>query len=129
MVQEYLNRFYLPCSRRFNNLSSDAFEPAKKLASWRQKIMTGWADVSVVEVVAADGLEIPVGGELEVRAKIHLGSLDPEDVSVEAYFGRLGPDGEFIERETTPLMLVENLGHSMQGIGTFWLHRTYHAQP
>jgi len=109
MVQEYLNRYYLPCSRRFNTLCRDSFERAKDLASWRQKIMTGWADISVEEVTADDGIEIPVGEQLEVKARVHLGSLAPEDVTVEAYYGRLDSEGEFAERETTPLKMVETL--------------------
>jgi starch phosphorylase len=106
MVQEYLNRYYLPCSHRFNNLCRDSFARAKDLASWRQKIMTGWADVSVEAITAADGLEIPVGKHLEVEARIRLGSLPPEDVTVEAYYGRLDPQGEFMERDTTALKVI-----------------------
>jgi len=109
MVQEYLSRYYLPCSRRFNTLCRNSFERARDLASWRQKIMTGWAEVSVEEVIAADGLEIPVGGKLEVKARVRLGSLAPEDVTVEAYYGRLGPEGEFVERETTALEMLDTV--------------------
>lgn len=110
MVQEYLNRYYIPCSRRFNTLCGDSFEQAKDLASWRQKIMTGWADVSTEEVIAADGLEIPVGQQLEVEARVRLGSLGPEDATVEAYYGPLGPEGEFVQRDTTALKVVKDLG-------------------
>jgi starch phosphorylase len=109
MVQEYLNRFYLPCSRRFTALSRDSFERAKDLASWRQKIMTGWAGVSVVEVTGQEAREIRVGESLEVKARVVLGSLDPEDVTVEAYFGRLGAEGQFDERDTVPLTLAETV--------------------
>ena len=109
MVQEYLNRYYLPCSRRFNALCEDSFDRAKDLALWRQKIMTGWAEVSVQEVSADDGLEIPVGDQLKVKARVRLGSLTPEDVTVEAYYGRLGPEDEFVERETSPLRLVDTM--------------------
>jgi len=33
--------------------------------------------------------EVPVGGEIKSRAKVHLGALSPEDVAVELYAGRL----------------------------------------
>jgi len=110
MVQEYLNRYYIPCSRRFNNLCRESFEGAVDLASWRQKIMTSWADVSVEEVIAADGREISVGKQLEVEARIRLGSLAPDDVTVDAYYGRLDPQGEFIERDTTALRVTSSSG-------------------
>ena len=104
MVQEYTDRFYLPCSARYNRLSSDEFTEAKSLASWRQKVMTGWNSVSVQEVISDEGRDIPIGGRLEITAKVVLGELFPDDVTVEAYYGRLDHLGEFKERETKELL-------------------------
>lgn len=106
MVQEYVSRYYLPCSRRFNALCTHRYAGSKDLARWRQKLMTGWQGVSVVEMTSVDGLERTVGGEVEVVAQVRLGSLSPEDVIVEAYFGRLNPRGEFAERATVPLAVM-----------------------
>jgi starch phosphorylase len=107
MVQDYMDRYYLPCSRRFNVLSRDDFGGAKDLASWRQKLMTGWQDISVKEVISGNGSDMPVGSELDIEAKVLLGSLSPEDVTVEAYYGRLDHNGDFAERETTALDVVD----------------------
>lgn len=103
MVQEYMDRFYLSCSKRFNFLSNDDFKETKDLASWRQKLMTGWSDISVIEVSSEEIRELPVGEFLEVTAKIPLGSLAPDDVTVEAYYGRLDHHGEFSARDTVVL--------------------------
>jgi len=115
MVQEYVNRYYMPCSRRFNFLSRDDFSGAKDLAMWRQKLMTGWHEVSVDEVLSRDDLEMPVGQDVEVMARVRLGSLLPEDVTVEAYYGKLDQHGDFAQRDTLPLNLV----NSQDGIHTF----------
>ncbi|MGD9162347.1 MAG: alpha-glucan family phosphorylase, partial [Desulfobacteraceae bacterium] len=106
MVQEYTDRFYLPCSARYNRLSSSKYAETKSLASWRQKVMTGWNSVTVQEVISEEGRDIPIGGKLEVTAKVVLGELTPDDVTVEAYFGRLDHNGEFKERETKELLPV-----------------------
>jgi starch phosphorylase len=108
MVQEYVNRYYLPCSRRFNDLCRDEFTESKRLAEWRHKLMTSWHEVSVVEVVSANGMEMAVGKELEVVARVRLGSLSPEDVTVEAYFGHLDQHGDFAERKTISLDVVDS---------------------
>ena len=108
MVQEYVNRYYLPCSKRFNVLSSKEFAGAKNLASWRKKLMTGWQEISIEGVYSGDSLEMLAGKELEVVAKIRLGSLTPEDVTVEAYYGRLDQNEDFTERETAPLQAVDS---------------------
>jgi starch phosphorylase len=107
MVQDYMDRYYLPCSRRFNVLSKDDFGGAKDLASWRQKLMTGWQDISVKEVTSGNVSDMPVGSELDIEAKVLLGSLSPEDITVEAYYGRLDHNGDFAERDTAVLEVVD----------------------
>ena len=108
MAQDYASRYYLPCSRRFSSLCEKSFAGANDLAVWRQKLMTSWQEVVVEEVSSNEGVEIPVGKDLDVEARIRLGSLSPEDVSVEAYFGQLDQYGDFAERETTVLDLVDS---------------------
>jgi glycogen phosphorylase len=112
MVQEYMDRYYLPCSRRFNVLSSNDFTGTKELASWRQRLLTGWSDISVIEINTDQCRELPVGGYLTVTAKIKLGSLTPDDVTVEAYFGRLDHVGEFAARDTAS-MLVQGMDNGV----------------
>jgi starch phosphorylase len=115
MVQEYVNRYYLPCSERFNTLCHDDFAGAKDLASWVRKLMTGWQEISVGGVSSGESLEMPSGKELEVVARIVLGSLTPEDVTVEAYYGRLDQNGDFSDRETVVLQAKD----SADGLYTF----------
>jgi starch phosphorylase len=118
MVQEYVNRYYLPCSRRFNTLCGEDFSAARELAKWRQKLMTTWHEVSVEAVEARENLEMAVGEELDVEARVHLGHLSPEDVTVEAYYGRLDQHGDFAERDTSALHVV----NSGNGVYTFGGH-------
>ncbi|MDY6850730.1 MAG: alpha-glucan family phosphorylase [Thermodesulfobacteriota bacterium] len=108
MVQEYADRYYLPCSRRFNHLCRDNMAGAEELAVWRQKLMTGWREVVVEEVTSTDGQEVLVGDEIKVTARLGLGSLEPGDVTVEAYYGRLDQNGDFTERETSILELTDS---------------------
>lgn len=115
MVQEYTDRYYLPCSRRYSALSERDFYESKQLASWRQKLMTSWNEVSVKEVFSDNGRDIPSGGDLKIMTKVSLGVLQPDDVTVEAYYGRLDHNGEFIERDTKELSLTS----SNDGIHTF----------
>jgi starch phosphorylase len=65
--------------------------------------MTGWAGVSVEEVISGDGLDMFVGSELDIEARVKLGALTPDDVTVEAYYGHLDHNGDFAERDTAVL--------------------------
>jgi starch phosphorylase len=115
MVQEYAKRYYLPCSTRYHTLCSKDFSGAKDLAAWRQKLMTSWHEVSVAGITSRDGLEMSVGNEIDAVARVRLGALSPEDVTVEAYYGRLDPNGDFLERETATLEATD----SADGVFTF----------
>ncbi|MBW1735461.1 MAG: alpha-glucan family phosphorylase [Deltaproteobacteria bacterium] len=108
MVQEYMDRYYLPCSRRFNVLCKNNFEGATELARWRQRLMVAWHEVSIEELIAGNGLERPVGQGLQVTARVRLGSLGPDDVVVEAYYGRLDQNGDFSDRETVILSVEDS---------------------
>jgi len=70
--------------------------------------MTGWQEISVEGVSSGESLEMPSGKELEVIARIVLGSITPEDVTVEAYYGRLDQNGDFTERDTVPLQAEDS---------------------
>ena len=106
MVQEYTDRFYAPCSQRYQELCRTQFEGAKDLAVWRQKLMTEWHGVSVPEVTGPDNLEVKVGKSLSVRATVELGRLTPQDVTVEIYYGRLDQNGEFTDRNTAVMSMI-----------------------
>lgn len=118
MVQEYAERYYGPCSRRYSTLSLDNMRGAKDLAQWRSKIMTGWGDVSVVEMISSNGREAFVGDQIEVTTRVKLGNLSAADVTVEAYFGALDHNGDFTARDTAELTPVGNDGdiHEFRGL-------------
>ena len=106
MVQQYVLR-YASCSGRYNALCRDGFAGAKDLASWRQKLMTGWHEVSVEVVKDEPGSVRSVGQSVTVTARVRLGSLGPGDVTVEAYYGHLDHQDDFVERETVPMEPAE----------------------
>lgn len=106
MVQEYTSRFYSPCSKRYENLCGKDFEGAKRLAKWRSRLMTSWNELSVDKISVIEDRELKVGQKITIESRIRLGSLTPDDVTVEAYFGRLDENHEFAERETSPLGFV-----------------------
>ncbi len=97
MVREYTERFYLMAHSKRSMLAADGAARAIALAAWRDRIQAHWPEVRVESVANGMPEEIEVGGRIVVRAKVHLGSLSPGDVSVELYWGRLDAKGDFCE--------------------------------
>jgi len=110
MVQEYTDRFYIPCSIRRNQLMADGRKRALALAAWKARVYQNWHAVHVIKIEHGETQNLPMGSELNVAAEVHLGALTPNDVTVEAYFGQLDKDGNIAEGITTELMAVGTLG-------------------
>jgi len=89
MVQEYLERFYLPAERHSRNMADNGYQRARDLAAWREKMLSGWKSIHIEKVEADIGREYPVGTEMQVTSWVRLGEFQPEDVSVEVYYGPL----------------------------------------
>ncbi len=87
MVREYTERFYLPASKRWNRFREGEFEVTKQVASWGHKLQHKWDEVRIEKVDANIPSEATVGNQLPVNAEIRLGSIDPQEVSVELYYG------------------------------------------
>jgi len=98
MVGEYTRRFYNPAATRWRYLTAEAMARARALAMWKTNIKKAWSGFSVRDVVveAVNGQEGPaglnpqavtVGSEVKVKALVRLGSVGPDDVSVELYCG------------------------------------------
>ncbi len=99
MVAEYTRRFYNPAAAKWRFLTAEACARARAFSSWKSSVREAWGEFAVkdvtMEVHNGDGYkklnpkqpELKVGSELSVRALVKLGKANPNDVSVELYFG------------------------------------------
>ncbi len=108
MVEDYAEAGYLTASQRYLGLVGNEFAGAKELGAWSQRIMESWSQVQVVRAETSAPLTMTWGQELPISAMVRLGGLQPSDVAVDAYYGRLRPEGEFAERLTHSLEPVGN---------------------
>ena len=123
-LENYTDKAYLPASQRCLSLSENDFQGARELAEWTQRIMTNWSDVSVLEVSSDAPRCLRYDDESTITAKVHLGSLTPQDVACEIYMGRLDAEGDFIERDTMPMKPTEESQGSVVFKGSIKAART-----
>jgi starch phosphorylase len=87
MVTEYLTRFYLPATRQGKRYAESDFEPARRLALWKQRVRDIWPRVALRR------LDTPVkriafGDKVRFEVAASLGGLAPEDVAIELLIGK-----------------------------------------
>ncbi len=119
MVRQYVTELYAPAARSSRVLRASPgadgapfdgapFDGARELAAWKQRIRAAWPGVRVEHVESDDG-DLSPGGRLVVRASVALGTLAPDDVTVEVVYGRAGDSDEIINPALSPLQLDGDL--------------------
>ncbi len=89
MVREYFEKFYSQAGDRFLEINKEQHRGAKAMWDWKMALYQRWAQIRVERVSAERNDGLTVGGELKVKASVHLGPMDPGWVDVQAYTGNL----------------------------------------
>ncbi len=104
MVDEYLERCYLPAHRREANLMKDGLKPAVELSGWRQKMRSDWHGVRVESVEAPANEMLRVGKDFPVKVRVHLGGVQPGDIEVQLCYGLIDASGEIPDPKSQALL-------------------------
>jgi starch phosphorylase len=106
MVTEYVNRFYTPASSKWSYLTAEDMYNAKKLAKWKSNMKAAWREIAIrtVDIEVNNGQQyvqldprqsqLKVGSQLNVNARIAIGKIKPDEVSVELYYGAVDTWGD-----------------------------------
>jgi starch phosphorylase len=116
MVAEYAERFYIPSAKRWNQFGNGGLERAAGLADWKAGMRDRWPEVAVTKVDTAHQGELPVGSDLTVRCQVKLGTIDPNDVSVELVYGLVDSAGQV---ENGEVAKMEPVGKGSEGQHVF----------
>jgi starch phosphorylase len=108
MVKEYSDRFYLVAHATATQFAQDSAAPARALADWERRVREAWPNVRVT-VEAAPLERVEVGKEMLVKARVALGGLNADDVSVELYMGRVDANGEIVGGSEVAMSFAERL--------------------
>jgi starch phosphorylase len=113
MVAEYWMQYYVPSAQRRFKLMANDWENLKALSKWRDNIMYNWSNVAIKNIRMDNINEIEIGVIYHAEVDLFLGELTPEDVMVEAYFGRLDPAGNFTDSYTSVMALEKDAGNKL----------------
>jgi glycogen phosphorylase len=104
MVRDYVRQLYTPAAVSSRRMAADGFTGAKVLAEWTAGVTTRWSQVRVAHVETIGVGNAPeLGQSLELHAVVSLGELRPDDVRVQAVFGRVDDDDELRDAEHAEL--------------------------
>jgi len=85
MINDYMMRYYQKLHTRYQLISEDDYEMAKKISSWKKRISKAWRNINVLEINLFDkGTEIfNVGQEYDGKVVLDLNEIPANEVGVE----------------------------------------------
>ena len=109
MVCQYVESSYLKAAERSQRLLADDLTPARQLAAWQRHVHKAWPAVTVTIDDDHQPEKQTVGDSVDVRARVHLGNLSPDDVEVQLYMGRVTSKGVIVEPQVSVMTLARSL--------------------
>ena len=97
MVSTYMCDYYAKAHAQFRRLEANNAEHARHLAADIARVRREWDNVRIESVEEGPAATVSVASSVRVTARVHLGSLKPDDVIVELYQGRVDTEGEIVK--------------------------------
>ncbi|MHB9154814.1 MAG: alpha-glucan family phosphorylase [Endomicrobiales bacterium] len=111
MIEEYTKKFYHAADIQHEKLKAQNFDLARKLSEWQKKISKNWSHVKILNVNDNLGAgDLNLGNSFKVNVKVALGEINPEDVSVQIYWGYLDSRRRMNQMVVSEMKLVDNAG-------------------
>ncbi|MCR5841258.1 MAG: alpha-glucan family phosphorylase [Bacteroidales bacterium] len=108
MLTDYCNQYYLPQSKRFQELVANKAKVARDIAAWKQMMLVEWGNIKVVSCTQPDASYVlSQKSMLKSEVVLDLGHLRPEDIGVEILFTSQDAKGELHIQEVEELEMVK----------------------
>lgn len=113
MLQQYTEMYYLPACARYERLHADGMKAVKAYAQWKSRVRESWSQIRIENIESDIPSETTINEANCILARIHLGTLTPDDVKVELYYGAIDADGEIlnphiVEMENEPADVADS---------------------
>ncbi|MYD09015.1 MAG: glycosyltransferase family 1 protein [Chloroflexi bacterium] len=115
MVQQYAETLYLPRFAVSQSMTRDGFAGADDFVNWTRILDHVWHEVKILDVDIRDG-DVEVGSRTDIHARVVLGRLRPQDVSVQLYYGMLDSAGNIRDGQSIDMYVQSENG---EGVHTF----------
>ncbi len=107
MLVDYTNELYIPLC----NLTKKYYENIDNVAAynaWKKDLIENWKDIKITqENNNFDNITIDAGNNIEVGCEVELPNIDVNNVTVEAYYGKILDNGVVENVSIIPMQLQE----------------------
>ncbi len=108
MVQQYTEKFYIPSYNKRKILLDNNYTRTYEITDWKKKLVENWGSIKFVLIEEEKKTEsLKIGSQYSVTAKVNLGNLQPEDVEVQIYYGKVDDKNKAHSNSFIPMKFIE----------------------
>ena len=107
MLVDYTNQLYMPLCK----LTKKYYEDIDNVAafnSWKKDTYRDWKDIKITQVNNLDNITMDAGNNIEVACEVELPNINVENVTVEAYYGKILDNGVVENVSIIPMTLSDS---------------------
>ena len=107
MLVDYTNQLYMPLCK----LTKKYYEDVDNVAaynSWKKDTYRDWKDIKITQVNNLDNITMDAGNNIEVACEVELPNISVENVTVEAYYGKILDNGVVENVSIIPMTLSDS---------------------
>ena len=107
MLVDYTNQLYMPLCK----LTQKYYEDVDNVAafnSWKKDTYRDWKDIKITQVNNLDNITMDAGNNIEVACEVELPNINVENVTVEAYYGKILDNGVVENVSIIPMTLSDS---------------------
>jgi len=127
MVAEYAENFYIPAVEKWRYFTAESMSRAKELSAWKSNIRAAWPQFQIRDVkvnlagrngdnpLTTPQPQLKVGSKLDVSALVRLNGVEPDNITVELYYGPVDSWGNITQGQTVRMDYSKKSDNEIDG--------------
>ena len=104
MLVDYTNQLYMPLINLYHKYY-ESLENVANYNSWKKEMYKNWANIVITEENNLNNIVVDAGENIEAHCMVTLPNIEPENVEVQVYYGRIKENGVLEKIAIIPMTL------------------------
>ncbi len=106
MLVDYINNLYMPLANLYKKYYKK-LDTVTEFNAWKQDMYNNWNDIVIMGENNLDNITIDAGNNIEVKCKLTLPNILPENVEAQVYYGKIKENGVIEKIAVIPMEMYE----------------------
>ena len=106
MLTDYTNNLYIPLINLYDNHYIDLTQVGE-YNNWKKELYRNWNNIQIREQNNLDNISVEAGDSIRVKCEVTLPHIEPENIEVQVYYGKIRENGMIEKIEVIPMEIED----------------------